>query len=57
MMNAFGKVKNLTCLPSTFIVTVKNSTTYDRTHSAKSKIFTNLPSAFIVTVKRSTIYD
>ncbi len=37
--NAFGKVKILTNLPGTFIVTVKRSTTFDRTHSAKSKFW------------------
>ncbi len=56
-LNAFGKFKILTNLPTTFIVTVKRSTTFDQTHSAKSKILTNLPSACIVTLKRSTTFD
>ncbi len=38
-LNAFVKVKNLKILPTTFIVTVERSTTYDGIHSAKSKFW------------------
>ncbi len=51
--NVFGKVKYLTNLPTTFIVTVKSSTTYDGTHSAKSKFWLTflMPSLSLLTVE------